>query len=178
MRIRFRPVTAIATLLLASAVLPAFAQQAGNLQERMSAAEFYDAGLNKLSAQELATLNQWLATHEGSSVGAGAASPAAAAADVSSAAAAEPAIQPLAGTRRPSTKRQAFQARVVGSFTGFSGDTLLSLDNGQQWQQVGDDKPMCNAADSPQVKIKPTLFGNWLMDVPSCNLLVHVQRVK
>lgn len=174
MRIRFHPLTAIAALMLAPALLPAFAQQAGNLQERMSAAEFYDAGLNKLSAQELATLNQWLATHEGASTSA--AAPAAAA--VGNTAATEPAIQPAAGTRRPSTKRQAFQAHIVGRFTGFSGDSLISLDNGQQWQQIGDDKPMCNAADNPQVKIKPTLFGNWLIDVPSCNLLVHVQRVK
>lgn len=174
MRIRFRPVTAIAILLLAPALLPAFAQQAGNLQERMSATEFYDAGLNKLSAQELATLNQWLATHQGT----GTAAPAVAAAAVGSVAAAEPAIAPAAGSRRPSTKRQAFEAHIVGSFTGFSGDSLINLDNGQQWQQIGDDKPMCTAADSPQVKIKPTLFGNWLIDVPTCNLLVHVQRVK
>lgn len=173
---RFRPMTATLALMLAPALLPALAQQAGNLQQRMSAAEFYDAGLNKLSAQELATLNQWLATHQGASVGADAAAPAAAA--VNSAAAAGPAIQPLAGTKRPSTKRQAFQAQIVGRFTGFTGNSLISLDNGQQWQQVGDDKPMCTAADGPQVKIKPTLFGNWLMDVPSCNLLVHVRRVK
>jgi len=173
MMLRFRPVTVALALLLAPALLSAVAQQAGNLQERMSAAEFYDAGLNKLSAQELATLNQWLATHQG----AGIAAPAAAAAG-SAAAAAEPAIRPVAGAKRPTTKRQAFQAHIVGRFTGFSGDSLISLDNGQQWQQIGDDKPMCNAADSPQVKIKPTLFGNWLIDVPSCNLLVHVQRVK
>lgn len=174
MRIRFRPVIAIAILLLAPALLPAFAQQASNLQERMSAAEFYAAGLNKLSAQELVTLNQWLATHGGAATGI--AAPTAAAGGT--AAAAEPAIHPAAGTERPTTKRQAFQAHIVGSFTGFRGDSLISLDNGQQWQQVGDDKPMCTSADSPQVKIKPTLFGNWLMDVPSCNLLVHVQRVK
>lgn len=173
MRISFRPVTAIAALLLAPALLPAFAQQAGNLQERMSAEEFYDAGLNKLSAQELATLNQWLATHGGAAIAAPAAG-----GNVAATAAAEPAIQPAAGARRPTTKRQAFQAHIVGRFTGFSGDSLINLDNGQQWQQIGDDKPMCNAADSPQVKIKPTLFGNWLIDVPSCNLLVHVQRVK
>ena len=168
MRIRFRPLTAIAALLLAPALLPAFAQQAGNLQERMSAEEFYAAGLNKLSAQELSTLNQWLATHGGAATGSATAA----------AAAVEPAIQPAAGTRRPTTNRQAFQAHIVGSFTGFSGGSLISLDNGQQWQQVGDDKPMCTSADSPQVKIKPTLFGNWLIDVPTCNLLVHVQRVK
>jgi hypothetical protein len=177
MRIRFRPVTAIAALLLVPALLPVFAQQAGNLQERMSAEEFYDAGLNKLSAQELSTLNQWLATHGGAATGT--AAPAAAAGSAAAAVtAAEPAIHPAAGTKRPTPKRQAFQAHIVGSFTGFSGDSLISLDNGQQWQQVGDDKPMCTSADSPQVKIKPTLFGNWLIDVPTCNLLVHVQRVK
>jgi hypothetical protein len=174
MRIRFRPVTAIAILLLAPAVLPALAQQAGNLQERMSAAEFYDAGLNKLSAQELATLNQWLATHQGTATGT--AAPAAAA--VGGAAALPPAAQPAPSAQMLTTKRQAFEAHIVGPFTGFSGDSLISLDNGQQWQQVGDDKPMCNRADSPRVKIKPTLFGNWLIDVPSCNLLVHVRRVK
>ena len=46
-------------LALAVAALPAFAEQPP-IQQQMSPAEFHAAGLEKLSADELANLNSWL----------------------------------------------------------------------------------------------------------------------
>jgi hypothetical protein len=47
---------------LLSLSAPALAQRVveGDLQQQMSPTEFKAAGLDKLSAQELATLNRWL----------------------------------------------------------------------------------------------------------------------
>jgi len=172
MTIRLRYVPAILALMLVPAMQPAHAQESGRLQDRMSASDFYDAGLNKLSAQELAALNQWLATHQGAAAaGAAASTGAASAADTAE-------IKPARRSLFHKDKREAFTAHLVGHFTGWTGNNVVTLDNGQQWQQVGDDKPQCNSVDNPEVKVRPSLFGNWLIDVPSCNALVHVQRVK
>lgn len=50
--------TLLAAALLACAMPAAFAQQ--NIQQQMTAGEFAAAGLDKLSAAELETLNRWL----------------------------------------------------------------------------------------------------------------------
>lgn len=175
MTIRSRYVIAALALVMVPAAQSLYAQESTRLQDRMSASDFYDAGLNKLSAQELANLNQWLATHQGTST-AGVAAAAGAAASGADTAEIKPEHKRSFFFHRD--KREAFKAHLVGHFTGWTGQNVVTLDNGQQWQQVGDDKPQCTSADNPEVKVKPSLFGNWLMDVPTCNLLVHVQRVK
>jgi hypothetical protein len=50
---------AVSLLVLAFAA-PAAAQEFSSLEERMSAAEFKAAGLDKLSPAELEALNRWL----------------------------------------------------------------------------------------------------------------------
>ena len=171
MMIRLHYVTAILALMLVPAMQPVHAQESGRLQDRMSASDFYDAGLNKLSAKELAALNQWLATHQGGAT-----------TGVASAGVASEVPMESKPTVTPSFfgngDRHKFETRIVGHFGGFAGNSLVTLDNGQQWQQVGDDKPSCNPSDNPTVKVKPSLFHNWLMDVEGCNALVHVKRVK
>lgn len=165
MMIRLHYVTAVLALMLVPAMLPAHAQQSGQLQDRMSASDFYSSGLNKLSAQELATLNQWLAAHPTGSSGA----------------VAEGMTETQPAAKRSffgKIEHKAIEGHLVGHFTGWTGQNVVTLDNGQQWQQVGDDEPSCNASDNPSVKVKPSLFGNWLMDVHGCNKLVHVKRVK
>src|SRR5215831_7592580 len=52
--------TALAVLLTGAAAAAEFS----SLEERMSQAQFHAAGLDKLSPQELKTLNDWLRGHE------------------------------------------------------------------------------------------------------------------
>ena len=137
--------------------LPAQAQQAAGLQQRMSPSEFKAAGLDKLSPQQLANLDSWLASH-GKVV-----------------------TKMVSADGQPvfyanESKRRPIDAHIVGHFGGWSGHNLVTLDNGQQWQQIGSDQPYCGASDNPAVKIKPSLFGNWLMVVHGCNDSVHVRR--
>ncbi len=139
--------------------LLAYAQQTAPLQQRMSAAEFKAAGLDKLSPQELQNLEAWLGTH----VKAGATR----VVDTSGA----PVFYPS------SEKRSAIATHIKGSFAGWTGHNHITLDNGQEWKQIGSDQPMCGTANNPKVTIKPSLFGNWLAYVDGCNDMVHVRRV-
>jgi hypothetical protein len=135
------------------------AQQADGLQQRMSGAEFKAAGLDKLSPQELENLDSWLRTQGKTTTRV-----------VNSSG------KPVFYTN--GNKRNTIDAHIVGHFAGWSGHNQVTLDNGQQWQQIGSDQPSCGATENPTAKIKPSLFGNWLMYVQSCNDMVHVKRLR
>ena len=147
-------------LAVALCIAPLHAQQYVPLSQRMSAAEFKAAGLDRLTPQQLATLDDWLRTHGGM----------------------PPRVVDTSG--RPmfypkASERQKFEAHIAGAFSGWSGHSAYALDNGQQWEQVGSSSDVsCNAGDHPAVKVKPSLFGGWLMYVHGCNGSVHVQRTK
>jgi hypothetical protein len=157
MSIRRHP-SLLLLLALPLCCLGAHAQDTASLQQRMSSAEFKAAGLDKLSPEELARLDQWLAAH--------------------------PVVKTrmVSSSGKPvfyadSAKRQKITAHIAGHFGGWQGVSQLTLDNGQVWKQVGSDKPECMTSDNPVVKIKPTLFGGWLMFVDGCNGDSHVERV-
>jgi hypothetical protein len=135
------------------------AQQPKSLQQRMSPGEFKAAGLDKLSPQELQSLDAWLQAHEKAATRVVTASGA-------------PVFYP------DIHKRSAFEAHLAGHFEGWSGHGSLTLDNGQQWKQIGSDDILCNASDRPAVKLKPSLFGGWLMHVDGCNGSAHVERTR
>ncbi|WP_028770410.1 hypothetical protein [Silanimonas lenta] len=155
------PVLALA---LAVALLPfaAGAQQASTLEERMSAADFKRAGLDKLSEEELAALNAWLQRH-----GSGAVAVAAAGED-------------LRGFRRSSARNNApIVSRLVGESTGWTLGTLIELENGQVWR-VTDTSGSFGGVRlvNPVVEIRPGLIGGWIMKFQGYNSSARVERVK
>jgi hypothetical protein len=161
MLIRRHPSLLLLLLLLLALPLcsGAYAQNTDGLQQRMSSAEFKAAGLDKLSPQELQNLDGWLRTH------------------------AKVTTKIVSSSGKPvfyadSTKREKINAHIVGHFGGWQGSSQFTLDNGQVWKQVGSDKPECMTSDHPVAKVKPTLFGGWLMFVEGCNDNSHVERVR
>ncbi len=150
----------LVTLLLASPL--AVVAQTGpssSLRERMGDTEFQAAGLGKLSPPELARLEAWLAAHPRTET------------------------KRVSASGKPvfyatSNKRAAFEAHIAGHFAGWTGRNLITLDNGQQWRQIGSDQPACGSSDNAVVKVKPSLFDSWMMYVKGCNGNVHVERVK
>ena len=107
-----------AALALLTTALPVMAQQFSSLEERMSAADFKAAGLDKLTPQELQNLDNWLRTHEQTRM-------------VS--ASGQPVFYP---TNQP---RDKFNTHLVGHFNGWAGQTTFTLDNGQIWKQLESD---------------------------------------
>ncbi|HEY0178586.1 MAG TPA: hypothetical protein VGC30_03010 [Dokdonella sp.] len=154
-----RPISCLAFALLTAATVAGAQSQSPTLEERMSQAEFRAAGLDKLSPEELRSLNQWLQAHGG----AGAA--------------------PTRRDGRPefypdAAERETVESRIVGTFYGWSGKTTFTLENGQEWQQTESGSHDAGALKSPAVKIKPMMLGSWLMVVQGCGCSVRVQRIK
>lgn len=130
-----------------------------SLEERMSQSEFHAAGLDKLSADELKALDAWLQTHYATQT------------------------TYITPTGKPvfypqESARESFQAHIVGTFSGWYGNTLFTLDNGQEWTQTESGSRSCGPLQNPAVKIKPMIMGSWLMYVHGCDDSVRVQRTK
>ncbi|HEU0276686.1 MAG TPA: hypothetical protein VFQ95_02515 [Rhodanobacteraceae bacterium] len=149
----------LAALALIAFAVPVMAQQFSSLEERMSAADFKAAGLDKLTPQELQFLDDWLRTHQQTTEKM-----------------VDSSGQPVFyADNKP---REKFTAHIVGAFNGWSGASRFTLDNGQTWKQAEDGSYQCPAVTNPEVTIKPMILGSWLMYVQGCNQSVRVQRVK
>jgi hypothetical protein len=157
-----RPISSLALILLAATAASAQTQPQSTvptLEERMSQAEFHAAGLDKLSSEELRQLNAWLQSHGGATtkvVGTNG--------------------QPVFYPRE--SARETVESHLVGNFSGWTGHSVFTLDNGQQWQQAESGAYDSGKLDNPAVKIKPMLLGSWLMYVDGCGCSVRVKRIK
>ena len=154
-----RPIPSLALSLLLAATAANAQAPSPTLEERMPQADFHAAGLDKLSAEELAHLNAWLTAHGGSTV------------------------KYVTSTGAPlfypnDSDRETVEARISGAFNGWRGQTIFRLDNGQQWQQAESGAYDAGHFTDPKVKIKPMLLGSWLMYVDGCGCSVRVQRIK
>jgi hypothetical protein len=154
MRTRLMLPAALAVLI---AAMPVMAQQFSSLEERMSAADFRAAGLDRLTPQQLQFLDDWLRIHEQ--------------------------VKTVSASGNPvfypdNQPRDKFASHLVGHFSGWSGHNMFTLDNGQVWKQAESGAYSCPGVDNPAVTIKPMILGSWLMYVQGCNQSVRVERVK
>lgn len=154
-----RPISSLILTCLLTATAGAHAQStAPTLEERMSQAEFQNAGLNKLSPEELANLNAWIGAHGGSVRYVGTGGNAAFDTDVG--------------------ERAVIESSIAGTFKGWREHTVFTLENGQQWAQAESGSVSPGVFENPKVRIKPMMMGSWLMVVEGCGCSVRVRRVK
>lgn len=158
--------TLVLAILAFSFALPLQAQEQqpfSSLEERMTGQEFERAGLDKLSPSELAVLNQWIRERS-------VANYEAAGESASSSAGADAPIDDMA--------REPFQARIVGDFTGWTGDTVFELENGMVWRQVDNATFFIPSVDNPTVTIRPGFMNSWVLTVEGYNSSTRVERVE
>lgn len=160
-----RAIRAVLALAIAVAAVPAFADQPP-IQQQMSPAEFRAAGLQKLSADELANLNAWLGrTIEVQ-------------AEKAAAAAKKKVVEDNRGFFNFGSM-DPIKAVMPGEFRGFANGRTYSLDNGQQWKQVDDASLVGVHLSSPKVTVTPSKIGNaWYLGVQGYGTRAKVLRVK
>lgn len=156
-------------LLLSLLPLTALAQTppAGDppIQQRMSPEEFKAAGLDKLSADELANLNRWLnGTLKVESEKA--------------TAAAERTLKDKAhGFFDFGGKKEPIKSRLVGEFRGFADGRVYRLENGQEWEQI-EAAELHAKLSNPEVEMRPGVLNTWWMLVGKYNTRAKVRRIK
>ncbi|MDN5783051.1 MAG: hypothetical protein L0H23_13685 [Luteimonas sp.] len=168
-----RPSILLVFTMLLGCALPAFAQTPATqppIEQAMTPEQFKAAGLDKLSADELANLNSWLnrtITTE------------------TAKAAEKAAVQ---ATEKVETENRGFfhfgssepiEDRIAGQFNGFRKGNTYTLDNGQQWRQTDTASLAGVRMENPAVKITPSLIGNtWYLRIDGYNTRAKVERVK
>jgi len=140
---------AVTAVQYAKAESPSQAAQV-DVRQFMTASEFKAAGLEKLSAEELRSLNQWLGsftvrilqTMQGGGGGCG----------------------------------DVIESHIEGTFNGWSGETVFKLTNGQIWQQSSYAYTY-HYAYRPGVTIFPA-SGGCKMKVEGVSDSISVKRLK
>lgn len=125
------------------------------IQHAMSAEEFAAAGMNKLSAEELDSLNAWMKrflAHDSQQI-------------VNT----DPEIRKLQIT--------PVRRRIAGPFRGWSGKTVFTLDNGEVWTQRGLGRYFARL-ESPEVEISKNPLGFYQLKVVASGRIVGVARVR
>src|SRR5215813_4846219 len=110
-----------------------------DIQQIMTPEEFKAAGLNKLSADELAKLNAWLQGYRQVT---------------------EQAAEKKATARAERTKMDVLVSRVDGTFDGLTGRTVIRLEDGTVWKQANaDDRFRPKNPDHPAAVVIHGIFG-------------------
>ena len=163
----FRLVLFHFALATSASAVPALATDAGvqPIEERMTDEEFRAAGLDRLSVEQLEFLNRWLDARGAGSPAATTPSTAVAGGSVGT------------GDSVGAGQREKIESRIVGAFRGWHGRTIVTLENGQKWQQSESGTHGDVDMTGPAVVIKPMSMGSWLMVVKGCNCSVRVKRV-
>jgi len=78
---------------------------------------------------------------------------------------------------RQSGDVEQIQSRYDGEFTGWSGNTLFRLENGQVWKQAQSGR-VAQRVSRPMVTIERTTLGGYRMNVEGLSESIRVERVK
>jgi hypothetical protein len=125
------------------------------LERMMPPEEFESAGLGKLSPAELDRLNGWLMHFL-----------------------ARDAAQVVEQDKEIRSLQNApLRSRIVGLFTGWSGDTTFQLDNGSVWKQRVSGRYRATL-ENPEVEISKNLLGFFELKVVSTGRKIGVTRLR
>jgi len=112
------------------------------LQKAMTPEQYEAAGLSKLDPAERAKLDEFIKSYV----------------SVSNEKVATSAVDKAIKEKKVS-EPEVIQSRIVGPFTGYTGRTIFTLENGQRWAQSQYDSAYYPKIDSPPVVIVKAGFG-------------------
>jgi len=112
------------------------------LQKAMTPEQYEAAGLSKLDPAERAKLDEFIKSYVA----------------VSNEKVATSAVDKAVAEKKVQAP-EVIQSRIVGPFTGYTGNTTFTLENGQRWAQSQRDSAYFPKIDSPPVLIMKSGFG-------------------
>lgn len=140
------------------------------------------AGLDKLTDGERKALIEWInagapMTASGSAAPAAPASPRAPMVAATPALTAAPATAALPAPLTPRSEESEINTRILPHFSGWTGRTIFTMDNGQVWQQRMDGNYAFKGADTRVVITRGT-FGLDRMRLVESGRWIGVKRIK
>lgn len=132
---KLRLVVFVLLSLIGMFVTPGLRAQEGSIRQAMSPEEFHKAGLDKLSPEELNSLDRWLQGDREKTA-------------------------KKAAARTAKTKMDLIVSRVDGTFSGLGGGTVIQLEDGTAWKQANsDDHFRGTSVDHPGAAVQHGVFG-------------------
>jgi hypothetical protein len=141
-----------------------------SLEEQMTGKEFKAAGLEKLSPQELAALNDWIRSHSLGSL--------AVAKTTSPVVTASEDIDRRGLPSDDGEDDSPIESRIIGNFSGWDGQTVFKLENGMIWVQDDKDKFHIKEVRNPAVTIEQGLFNSWKLSIEGHKDDCKVRRIQ
>lgn len=149
------PVLAIALLLAAGT---AYAGKAYvPLEQRLSAEQMHATGLDALSAEQLALLNQLLSEDRNVAM--------------------QQAIEADARERKQ-LAATPINSAIKGLFRGWQAGTVFELENGQRWRVEHGDYYAGRGTQNPKASVRPGKLGGWYLWVEGVRVGARVVRVE
>ncbi len=143
-----------------------------DLRERLGREEFEQAGLSRLTDEELTHLNRLIGDLLGEET------------SVVRTQVAPTGEESFGLESVPEKVAALFQSspetvesRILGEFRGWRGNTFFKLANGQIWRQIDSDHFVVRLED-PRVTIRRAALGSYLLSVEGYNSSVRVRRVE
>lgn len=130
-----------------------------DIRKLMTPEEFEAAGLDKLSPAEIEALNRWVVRYTAHEA------PEVRRQDV------------VVKAEAAKADEAGIKTRIAGEFTGWDGDTIFRLQNGQIWKQRLDGR-WHYRADSPEVELHKNLMGFWVLTVVETDKSIGVKRLQ
>jgi hypothetical protein len=124
----------------------------------MTPEEFKAAGLERLSPAELEALNRWLLRYT--------------ARETSELRQHNEVIS----EEIRKVEEEGVRTRIVGEFTGWDGNTIFRLENGQVWRQRLPGSFRYRAS-APEVELSKNFMGYWMLRVVEADRSVGVTRI-
>lgn len=133
------------------------------LQQRLSAEQLKATGLDTLSPQQIQLLDQLLAQDQDAQV--------------------QAAVKKLRAERRGLPQEAESDEPIAsqlkdGAFRGWSGGTVLELQNGQRWRVVDGSLYLGKPVATPKVTIAPGMAGAWYLTMEGQVPKAKVKRVE
>jgi len=126
------------------------------IEKLMTAEEFARIGLDKLTPEQVQALDAWLVRYTAGEAYV---------------------VQTTSEEVRAAVPEFRLEARIVPPFTGWSGQTLFRLDNGQVWRQRIKGRYMFSEEDT-RVVITRNLLGFYVMTLVSTGRAVGVEPTR
>jgi hypothetical protein len=133
------------------------------LEERMTDEEFRAAGLDRLTAEELANLNAWLARRNVSTRPAPAGG--------------SEGFKPD-GLFGDSGDRGRVVSRATSDQDEIGVGTVVALENGQSWRITDGSLSLSGGLAGRTVTVEPAMLGSWLLKVEGYNRALRATRVR
>jgi hypothetical protein len=126
------------------------------VEKLMTAEDFTRAGLDQLTPEQLQALDAWLLRYTAGDAYV---------------------VQSTSEEVRAAVPDFRLEARIVPPFTGWSGETLFRLDNGQVWRQRIKGRYLFSGEDT-RVVITRNFLGFFMLTLPATGRSVGVEPVR